>query len=462
MIIDKVAPTPAAWVGRKMAVEQYGRRLLEECEEEGLDEVGRLVGCWKSFRSATLVTQDKDGTPLEWQPCSHGYTNVLERQTDEEQLLKDLRFRLKPEAKDVLGIAGLDRLFELFRTNRPKAVPAQSNRLFDDVEDDAASQEDFLSPPVPQRLPVIEVTSQASAAGKSTLLYCLAAKALLPFENGGKASVVTWFDTDGRFSASRLHQIMLQLVKKSSASSAESIALDALQYLYIFKPSTSTQLIDQLTSLPDRLLERGWDLRRPMSLLILDSATAFQHQDRFDAEMMRLEAGADYASRPKSPSRTSRIIAGLRIVQARFECTIAFSTQSTSPTQPQQTGTTGNRHGDSPAQQSAPHPPLPPQNAPTISPWTAFATLTLTTSRLPVSRFAPAMSLEECLRDRDKRQQAVAQGKFSVNVDWSSSERWPVGVREAVGTLDGKGRVGMVIREGEEVGGRSELVVEVG
>jgi hypothetical protein len=362
-----------------------------------------------------------------------------------------------------LGVKALDQIFEAFRSSKatPSRVPL--DQTFDDVDDDidpydaAAAEAKVI-----QRPPILEITSSSSAAGKTTLLYYLTAKALLSAKHGGKASMVVWLDTDGRFSATRLHHLIDQLSRKTSSSYSAADALEAVQHVYIFRPTTSSQLLDQLTNLPTQLLDHGSGSKRPLGLLVLDSATAFQYQDRFDAELSRLEAGAEYATRPKSPTRTSRIIAAFKTVQSRFECTIVFSThQHMYPSAVQSNNQPRPSAGRTqPATQQSMIPP--PENASPISPWAAFATLSLTVSRLPVSRFAPAMTLEECLRDRDKRAEAVGQGKFSIGVDWSGSERWPLGVKERVMGLEGKGRVEMVVKAGSDgTGSGEDVVVEV-
>ena len=80
------------------------------------------------------------------------------------------------------------------------------------------------------------------------------------------------------------------------------------------------------------------------------------------------------------------------------------------------------------------------------SPWTSFATLSLVISHMSVPQFAPGMSLEECLRDREKRQEAVTVGRFTISVEFERSEVWPSGVREALEMLRGKGRFVMTVR----------------
>lgn len=375
--------------------------------------------------------------------------------TDVEQLLRELRTIFEPHPIDVLGVGAVDRLLELFRYRRP-ATPSHRPgwAATDDDNDDAGVFADLTDGPETasaavkkSRPPVLEIASSRSGAGKTTFLYLLAAHALLPSAYGGKASAVIWVDSDGRFSALRLAQVVRHLLPKDA--STEALVQAAVSHLHILTPYTSSQLLPNLQSLPDELLRLKSD--QPLSLLVLDSATAFAQQDRFDAEMARLEAGADFSASPRTPTRTTQIIAALRTIQQQFECTILVSTSTTSPSYPPTT-TTGRgrprpRHPGTPGTRERPDEPA------ALSPWTSFATLTLTIGRSPVTQFAPGATLEECLRDREKRQEAVAAGKFAVGPDWAGSERWPPGVREAVERLEGRGRFEMRITgEGVELG----------
>lgn len=296
---------------------------------------------------------------------------------------------------------------------------------------------------------VIEVCSPHSAAGKTSLLYLITAYTLLPTFYGGKASAAVWVDSDGRFSVTRLSQVMQHVVSKADTKeSSESVVHSALNNLYVLTPNSSTQLLTNLQGLPNNLLNIHSKL--PLSLFILDSATAFTAQDRFDADITRLEACPDFSSRPQTPTRTTQIISSLRTIQHLFNCTIIFSTNSTPPHTP----STPAPHPPQAAQRSTnrplpnpnapqPPPPLQPLPTPASGPFTAFALLTLHLSRTQITPFPPGASLTECLHDREKRQAAVLAGRISVGVDWSGSDRWPPGVREAVGRLEGRGRAEM-------------------
>ena len=58
------------------------------------------------------------------------------------------------------------------------------------------------------------------------------------------------------------------------------------------------------------------------------------------------------------------------------------------------------------------------------------------------------MTLDECVRDSEKRQEAVVKGRFAVGLDWKGSGMWPPGVKDVVmGGMEGRGA--FVVRIGE-------------
>lgn len=298
----------------------------------------------------------------------------------------------------------------------------------------------------------IELTSRKSSVGKTTLFCHLTAIFTLPRDLGGKEATVVYIDNDGRFSATRLAQIVQQNISRPttttapgarttySTSSSGSTAQppvtpevqEALNHVHVFRPSSSAQLLAILESVPHYLLDRTRhaSAHRPLGLVVLDSATAFYWQDRFDREMARLGssstglvAGGTSSSAHNTSSTTTRsVINALKALQARFECVVALSTTPTS------TATASSFPPSFPPPSAAPeqrsqwthHPPPPPPPAasiaPSPSPWTTYATLTLNLSRAAVPPFAPRMSLDECLRDRDARFDAVRKARIVATV----------------------------------------------
>lgn len=220
-----------------------------------------------------------------------------------------------------------------------------------------------------------------------------------------------YVDNDGRFSATRLVQIITHhletLPSTPTAETIRDIAHETLNHIYIFRPQSSTQLLSILDSLPSFLLDRTRhsSIYRPLGLVVLDSATAFHWQDRFDRTVAQLDTPT-VADRDQ-PSKTTEIIARLKALQKRFECAVMFSSTSAAPTQKSMQ----TPHTD-------PNVAVPPTPS-SLSPWTTYATLTLNLTRPAVPQFAPQMSLDECLRDAEKRLDAVRNAPFVATVqEW--------------------------------------------
>lgn len=312
---------------------------------------------------------------------------------------------------------------------------------------------------VKARPTTIEISSHKSAAGKTSLLYYLCALAALPKHVGGKASAVVYIDSDGRFSARRLKQIMQHYIIRirqdtTTTTSTEhvttanpsggttmlasgiddkgkalALALDASQHIHVFRPQSSSQVLTVLDSLPSYLLDRSRhsSIHRPLGLLVLDSATAFYWQDRFDRDRARLELtapdmgiGGVPAVQSSGLSPTAETIIRLKAVQDRFECVVAFTTNH--PSELRSARVNHTQSNTTQTQMQPPPPSMPSSSAASVSSWTSYATLSLDLSRSPVLQFAPQMSLDECLRDADKRVEAVRNARFVVKVDDLASQ----------------------------------------
>ena len=300
---------------------------------------------------------------------------------------------------------------------------------------------------------MIQLGSIHSAAGKTCLCYLLTSLAILPQAYDGKQHAAVWFDTDGRFSATRLQAVLIHYLSENfprlSSSERMAICNEAFHHLHVFKPQSSSQLLSTLVSLPGYLLLGAVgttahpSASRSLSLVVLDSATSFYWQDRFEAEVARFEAmGTDENPGTRSPARlstASEIVSELKMLQKLFDSTIIFTTcqaRTSTMTSSTVTATTTNDGR------------LLPQEPPRVSPWTAFATLHLTVSQEQVRQFAAQMSLEECQRDQANRLAAIAKGRSIVSVDWSTSDTWASGVRDVVSRLDGQGSFAVRITSG--------------
>ena len=302
---------------------------------------------------------------------------------------------------------------------------------------------------------MIELTSPKSDFGKTHLLYYLTVLAILPTTYGGKESAVVWIDSDARFSVMRVREILLHFLGKQAPflelSQMQSVVKDALQHLHVFRPQSSHQLIATLAILSGYLLDlkAHRSASRALKAIVLDSATAFYWQDRYAAELERLEAGPISARRvTPSSTKTAEAIKILKGLQKEFDCMVIFSTSPTSAPSSFLSRPGAITATPRPQQQGAPTPQEPART----SPWTQYAVMTLLLARVPVPQFALHMSLEDCLRDREDRCVAVSKGRFIVTLDWSNSDTWGNEVRDALAKMEGKGSFAMnIVAEGVDI-----------
>ena len=294
------------------------------------------------------------------------------------------------------------------------------------------------------RSSIIQLNSNHSAAGKTSLCHLLTTLAVLPQSFNGRGSCTVWLDTDGRFSAARLDVVMSNFLStafpKLSSGERVAICFEAFRHVHLFRPQSTSQLVTTLESLPSYLLHVNgsnihFSASRSVGLIVLDSAVSFYWQERFETDVARFEAmGTNEhpgTSAPERLSRTVEVITALKKLQKLFDCTIVFTSM---PHEKLSTMTTPAATGA--AIRNA---RLPPQEPPRTSPWTAFATLNLSISHDQVRQFATVMSFEECRRDQGNRLAALAKGRSIVSVDWIGSHNWANGVRDAVNRVDGQG-----------------------
>jgi hypothetical protein len=150
--------------------------------------------------------------------------------------------------------------------------------------------------------PVVEITSTSTAAGKSHILYYIAALSTLPSAHRGlalhgKGATIVVFDLDGRFDVHRLRRVMnghiLSCFSTTTSSTPppstedlESLTSTALEHIHILRPNSSRELISQLKLLPDHLLDphsHHHSAHRSLDALLLDGISAFHWQDRLDS-----------------------------------------------------------------------------------------------------------------------------------------------------------------------------------
>jgi hypothetical protein len=286
---------------------------------------------------------------------------------------------------------------------------------------------------VPPFEPVlIELTASASSSGRTSFLYLLTAIAILPRSHNGRDSAVVWLDADAQFSAARLCKVCVSFLDQSiDASTRQDIVREALRHVHVFPILSSKSLLDILEALPSYLTQEGNEgipkhhsSHQPLSLVALDAAQAFYWPDRFDAEITRLESvGMPSVTNTLTPV-TTRTIEYLKALQTRFECSVMYTTnhlltqRQHAPSGPYPVSSTTN-----PQTPNRPNLSQFDTSIAGLSPWTTSATLSLTFSRVHVPQFASHMSVQECLRDRNQRSEAVGKGRIRVRVNDSWLER---------------------------------------
>ena len=229
--------------------------------------------------------------------------------------------------------------------------------------------------------PVVEIASTASAAGKSQLLYYLAATAVLPQTCGGRSATVVYIDADGRFDAHRLRTVALGIAQATAASeTATATAVEeSLQHVHVFQPTSSGCLLATLRTLEGYLLDvkRHVSSDRPLRAILLDSATAFLWQDKLRDQIARVEEIGLPASEIELDRRENRsfvlgtlyaeLVGELKRLQGVFGCAVVYSA----------TVWTRGLEGDAVGFRSS----LPP-------PWGLFPALRIVTRATPTERGA--------------------------------------------------------------------------
>ncbi|ODM14770.1 hypothetical protein SI65_09764 [Aspergillus cristatus] len=268
---------------------------------------------------------------------------VTEARLDE--ILHDLRNICPDESSNCLGVKALDDLLEIFMP-----VPAPAPQHPDEnsnlqPEDRQAHQAVRAHPD-----PVVEISSTSSVAGKSQLLYYLAAIAVLPstidnVQIDGRNAAVVFIDTDGRFDADRLlsvvRGILYQKLKQHMVEQlpdTESILYNSLQHVHVFRPTSSSSLLATLQSLESYLFDTGRHLsaNRPLHAIFIDSATAFFWQDKLRDQIARVEEIGRPHSEIEHDRRSKRsfyigdmyaeLVRELKRVRSLFGCAVVYTT----------------------------------------------------------------------------------------------------------------------------------------
>jgi hypothetical protein len=106
------------------------------------------------------------------------------------------------------------------------------------------------------KLPIIELCSEESGAGKTQFLYLITAIAIIPevyadIDLGGRNCAVVILDTESRFSIQRLVQVIKSYVlsKDPSLENIDDLMHKSLQHVHIYQPQSLASLIATLSTL---------------------------------------------------------------------------------------------------------------------------------------------------------------------------------------------------------------------
>jgi hypothetical protein len=316
-------------------------------------------------------------------------------------VLNLLRVLRKSRDDALFNIAALDRLL-----HHPTNAAIRPRNEDEPIELDGLKK-------ALQKPNVIEITSDEPGAGKTHLLYLIVAIAVLPHSISGvllngNSSTVVLFDTDDRFSVERLVQVIrhyidlqinaheddMQQTEKNpqpqpSKANIEDVISTSLQHIHIFRPQSLASTISTLQSLPSYLLDatKHHSSNRPLHSIIIDSITTYYWSYRAsedDARLASLDRTAPQTPATASQGTYSQLHHCLRALSHRFSCPIIAT--GTNPS---------SRYLGSEAG----------------LPWPALPTLRLHVARKAVPKFAPALSIEEAMVEKEDRWKEVQKGQ---------------------------------------------------
>lgn len=246
-------------------------------------------------------------------------------------------------------------------------------------------------------------STNSSTAATSLLLSHLTALAVLPPSYSGKQGAVIHIDCLNNFNSTtlynRTHSLIRQTDPSTPVATTSQFTRSALSHVHIIPCPCTVSLLQSLRNLPSYLLNATFHPSsiRPLNLLIISGLNHFTWQDRFTTELHRLEQINHHQNSSNQPSDSlpTQILTELKSIQSTFDCTVVYTTTPSNIYNPDPRGT---------------------NNAPQQDIYAQSALLTLRATRSDPPQFAPQMSLEECLRDRGRRMEAVRNVRYWVGV----------------------------------------------
>jgi len=210
----------------------------------------------------------------------------------------------------------------------------------------------------------------------------------------------------------------------------------ALQHVHVLRPQSLESLAATMQSLPAYLYDTAAhpSSGRVLHSVMLDSASAFYFQAKAEEENARVGVATHLSSDPDLGMRDptgetiitvrrpqippyQRLASQLRTIQQQFGCIVMYTSWSI----PVRTDPAFSGFRKLPMSRPLLHPSS--FNLPTLR---------LQLSRAVVPPFAPAMSVEEAMGERNERQRVSDQGLFHAVIDARGSDGWSREVREGV------------------------------
>jgi DNA-repair protein XRCC2 len=302
---------------------------------------------------------------------------------------------------------------------------------------------------------VIEIQGPP-ASGKTHLVYHLVITSITPVAHlttklGGwdKAAVV--FDTDGTFSISRLHELLLNrltrlfpdgFVPDAVNTSVEDIAMNAMKRVHVFHPTSSVQLASSLTNLAAYHMAHLPD--DEIGFIAVDSISSFYWPDRFTLEQIN---GSTQRGMSNAASPLRHVLISLQKIRLSHGPVITLTNWGLNPlTKPTQNSghTTFYRQHLSPFPTLSQHQPNTPSTTEanpatnsipdpvTLPPLTHHITLPF----VSITPFGRGISLDEGKEQESKyRKELITKGEVVGIVRTSGSTRvgrfvFPIGDHE--------------------------------
>lgn len=333
-----------------------------------------------------------------------------------------------------LGFPEIDRILESTRIPSTDNSSTSTEQYLPTVPNNAALQLRQKSPCI------IELTSIASGAGKTNILYLITSLNVLPQTSGtrhlrGLNRAVVVIDADDRFDVERLAHIMRSLIRSAdqvttATESKETPSLDqqpvdlgdedelvlrTLKHVHVFRPQSLRSMVATVEGIESYLCDVSahFSADRALGACILDGVSAFywQHREEEEAERLRMVENAGLGTSEKSTQRLfAQLSRAIRQVQQRFDCAVVYTTQCV-PNSKEQTSHPTRSFNQAPSRTGL-KPLLPHQ-------WSTFPTLRFFLERGNVTQFAPSMGAEEAWTERDMRWDVVKKGEFSARLLFS-------------------------------------------